>query len=61
MSETLSTNFSLNQKVICDGFIGTIRYIGPLHDPKSNNDTWIGIEWDDDFRGKNNGSVNGTY
>jgi hypothetical protein len=35
---------------------GTIRYIGIV--PKqSPNQTWVGIEWDDVQKGKNNGTI----
>lgn len=50
---------------------GTIRYIGPIELPnkiknKTNDDKqdrtiWVGVEWEDAFRGKNSGDVNGTY
>lgn len=43
-----------------EGFVGTIRYIGPLkHDPSANDTIYVGIEWDDEYRGKHNGTVSG--
>ena len=35
---------------------GTIRYIGPVPGQPSNQQ-WIGVEWDDETKGKHNGSV----
>ena len=37
---------------------GTIRYFGKLqNNPKAGNDLWLGIEWDEEGSGKNNGTV----
>jgi len=36
---------------------GTIRYVGPVATSKKATTTWLGIEWDDANRGKNDGSV----
>lgn len=55
-----STILELNQRVLVEGFVGTIRYIGPLkHDPSANDTIYVGIEWDDEYRGKHNGTVSG--
>ena len=40
-----------------DGFIGTIRYVGPVASSSSADQIYFGIEWDDTSRGKNDGSV----
>ena len=42
---------------------GTIRYFGKLvNNPKAGDDLWLGIEWDEEGTGKNNGTVdNHTY
>jgi tubulin-specific chaperone E len=50
-----------NQRVGCrikdsDGFFGTIRYIGPVAHAKNTTDTYVGIEWDNEKRGKHDGS-----
>ncbi|KAK8801170.1 hypothetical protein WA158_001940 [Blastocystis sp. Blastoise] len=49
--------FSLNQRVVdINNYKATIRYIGLL--PLENDSKiWYGLEWDDDTRGKNNGSI----
>ncbi|CAK9301554.1 unnamed protein product [Gordionus sp. m RMFG-2023] len=39
-------------KILLDGNIGTIRYVGPLLNKKG---TWIGLEWDDENKGKHDG------
>lgn len=42
---------------------GTIRYFGKLvNNAKAGDDLWLGIEWDEEGTGKNNGTVDGhTY
>lgn len=42
---------------------GTIRYIGKLvNNPKAGEDLWLGVEWDEEGTGRNNGTVDGhTY
>src|SRR5690554_2748909 len=59
--ETAKEEFLLGQRIASDQHIGTVRYIGPLvHslDAKSE-EIYIGVEWDDENRGKHNGTVNG--
>lgn len=40
-----------------DGFVGTVRYIGPVASAKKQTEVYAGIEWDDHTRGKHDGSV----
>ena len=40
-----------------DGFLGTVLYIGPVASAKNQSEVYAGIEWDDDTRGKHDGSV----
>ena len=42
---------------------GTVRYFGKLqNNAKAGDDLWLGIEWDEEGTGKNNGTVDGyTY
>ncbi|GMI23545.1 hypothetical protein TeGR_g12704, partial [Tetraparma gracilis] len=40
-----------------DGFLGTVRYVGPVASAKKQSDEYLGVEWDDDSRGKHDGSV----
>lgn len=40
-----------------DGSRGTVRYLGPVATSKSADTVYAGIEWDDEGRGKNDGSV----
>eukprot|EP01035_Chromulina_nebulosa_P017427 gene17427-22979_t len=53
----MNSNYEINYR-ICDndGFKGTIRYIGPVAAAKSQDEIWLGIEWDDIGRGKHDGS-----
>jgi len=54
----LPSVLSLNQRVRdSDGFLGTILYLGPVASSKSLTEQYAGIEWDDDTRGKHDGSV----
>ena len=41
----------------CDGFIGTIVYVGPVASAKNQSEQYAGIKWDDVTRGKHDGSV----
>ena len=50
---------SVGTLVQCDSDIGTIRYIGPVHELKDNTEIWYGIEWKDQTRGKHDGSFKG--
>ena len=53
--------FNVDQRVQIDSARGakaTIRYIGPLHS-QSANITYVGVQWDEDGRGKNDGSLAG--
>lgn len=49
----------LNRRVEINEHTGTIRYVGKLKHSKKDNDIWIGIEWDDETRGKHNGTIEG--
>lgn len=50
--------FKVGERVIVGKDRGTIRYIGKINGYESD---WIGIDWDDEERGKNNGMVNGQF
>jgi len=50
----------LNRRVELNEHTGTIRYVGKLIHNKKDDDIWIGIEWDDETRGKHNGMVEGV-
>ncbi len=39
-----------------DGFVATVRYVGPVPAAKNKTDIWLGVEWDDQIRGKHDGS-----
>eukprot|EP01084_Bolivina_argentea_P116468 206941_1 len=47
----------VGQRIAVDKFKGTIRYVGPVATSKKASTVWLGIEWDDLNRGKNDGSV----
>jgi tubulin-specific chaperone E len=40
-----------------DGFVGTVAYVGPVASSKSRTEIYAGIVWDDESRGKHDGSV----
>lgn len=48
---------SVGDRVCFHSDFGTIRHVGPLVGKKGQ---WLGIEWDDGQRGKNDGSIDGT-
>ena len=43
-------------RVECDGFRGTVLFVGEVPPTKGN---WLGVEWDDPSRGKHSGSHEG--
>merc|ERR1719295_505562 len=47
----------LGQRIRVESSIGTIRYVGPVATSKKATTIWLGIEWDDENRGKNDGAV----
>lgn len=65
MAPTTSVAFDVSQLVVDktrirdeDGFVGTVRYVGPVASAKKNPDeVYVGVEWDDASRGRHNGSV----
>ena len=53
--------FHVDQRIQIDSSRGakaTIRYIGPLHSQAADI-TYVGVQWDEDGRGKNDGSLAG--
>ena len=40
-----------------DGFLATIRYVGPVASAKNSSEIYVGVEWDDASRGRHDGSV----
>eukprot|EP00592_Proboscia_alata_P005296 CAMPEP_0194368324 /NCGR_PEP_ID=MMETSP0174-20130528/16589_1 /TAXON_ID=216777 /ORGANISM="Proboscia alata, Strain PI-D3" /LENGTH=556 /DNA_ID=CAMNT_0039144665 /DNA_START=215 /DNA_END=1885 /DNA_ORIENTATION=+ len=40
-----------------DGFLATVMYVGPVASAKNQEETYVGVAWDDTTRGKNDGSV----
>ena len=47
---------SIGTRISHSGYIGTIRYVGPVD---GTNGLWLGVEWDDPKRGKHDGSRDG--
>ena len=39
-----------------EGYKATVRYIGPVAAAKNQEETWLGVEWDNQTRGKHDGS-----
>ena len=48
----------LNSRIECEGYVGTVKYIGPVGDTKGQ---WLGVDWDDSDRGKHNGTYNDIH
>jgi dynactin complex subunit len=46
------SDFYIGQRLSVDGQLCTVRYHGKVVGTKG---TWLGVEWDDDTRGKNSG------
>ncbi|XP_031552493.1 tubulin-specific chaperone E-like [Actinia tenebrosa] len=47
----------VGKRVICDDFIGTVKYFGVV--PPTQGE-WLGVEWDDEKRGKHDGTLDGV-
>eukprot|EP00485_Elphidium_margaritaceum_P006741 CAMPEP_0202696140 /NCGR_PEP_ID=MMETSP1385-20130828/9480_1 /ASSEMBLY_ACC=CAM_ASM_000861 /TAXON_ID=933848 /ORGANISM="Elphidium margaritaceum" /LENGTH=601 /DNA_ID=CAMNT_0049352251 /DNA_START=33 /DNA_END=1838 /DNA_ORIENTATION=- len=47
----------VGSRIEVDRCKGTIRYVGPVATSKNADTVWLGIEWDDANRGKNDGAV----
>lgn len=60
----MENSSQLGKRVEISGYIGTIRYYGPLmhtKEPSNPEVIWLGIEWDNYNRGKNNGTVDSYH
>lgn len=51
-----SATVSVGSRVECDGATGTVQWIGEV---PSTEGTWYGVDWDDEIRGKHDGSHKG--
>lgn len=47
---------STGARISHSGSIGTVRYVGPVD---GTNGLWLGVEWDDQTRGKHDGIKDG--
>ena len=54
---TLTKVFYPGRRLSYSGARCTVRYIGQVEDTKGE---WLGVEWDDDSKGKHDGSHNGV-
>lgn len=52
----MSSTFYPGRRLSYDGFLCTVRYVGPLAGTAGE---WLGVEWDDATRGKHNGQHKG--
>ena len=57
--------FFVGQRFDCEGHTGTVRFVGPVRvqlpgRSQEEESIWIGVEWDDIYRGKHDGSFNGV-
>jgi hypothetical protein len=59
MSNSIADSFRVDRTRIrdADGFVATVRYVGPVASAKKRNEIYVGVEWDDKTRGKHDGSV----
>lgn len=56
VAQSSETAYDIGKRVDCGGHAGTIKYVGSV---EGYNGIWLGIDWDDEERGKHNGCVNG--
>lgn len=56
LSNVSLSNIKIGERIECMGYFGTVKYIGSVDTYPS---IWLGIDWDDESRGKHNGTVNG--
>ena len=52
----MSRKFDIGDRLSFDGALCTVRYIGDVEGTKGD---WLGVEWDDPFRGKHSGEHKG--
>lgn len=55
--EPSSTHPNIGDRLLIGSHAATVRYIGPV---AGQDGTWVGLEWDDASRGKNDGSHDGV-
>lgn len=48
--------FYIGRRLSFEGQLCTVRYVGGVEGTKGQ---WLGVEWDDDSRGKHSGAYNG--
>lgn len=49
---------NIGQRVECMGSYGTLKYIGEVPPTKG---IWLGVDWDEPYRGKHNGTFEGKF
>lgn len=52
----MSRKFKVGDRLSFDNALCTVRYIGDVEGTKGD---WLGVEWDDPFRGKHSGEHKG--
>ena len=53
----MEPNIEIGSRVEVEGEKGTVRYVGSVATSKKAETRWVGIEWDNEGRGKHDGSV----
>lgn len=53
----MSGSHSIGHRLSFDGALCTVRWVG---DVPGTSGTWLGVEWDDQARGKHDGSHKGV-
>jgi dynactin complex subunit len=56
-SNSMASDFCVGKRLSYGGDICTVRYFGEV---KGTKGEWLGVEWDDAFRGKHDGQAGGV-
>lgn len=56
MTDVVGKPIKVGRRVCVGTYTGVVRYVGPI---PGTEFTWVGVEWDDSFRGKHDGIHNG--
>ncbi|CAH1165867.1 unnamed protein product [Phyllotreta striolata] len=57
VAQSSRTEQEIGKRVDCGGCFGTVKYVGPV---EGYPGAWLGVDWDDEERGKHDGRVDGT-
>ena len=58
LCDAMAAPFEIGARIVDKkGSRGTVRYVGPVATSKSADAVYVGVEWDDNTRGKHDGAV----